>query len=265
MNVLHVALRSAAFVALVYVLTSPTMADDKRKSVEWKRPVYEVRRVSGAIKLDGVADEPGWERAASIRVFVFPRWKGKQQPQQCEAKMLWDANYLYVFHKCTDAHIVSKRRKHDDPGLAKDDCFEVMVAPDPKQPDFYFNIEWNVHGSYIDSHRPKGPQGPRAGAWKARGVKVVARVNGTLNDPSDVDRSWTCEVAIPLTIFAAQGHSPTPKVGDRWNLNLNRHNHLPGGVLQLSQWSSSGTPRPAFHAPHRFGQVVFVGRKAARK
>jgi len=219
-------------------------------------PRYTILRAGTPIKIDGKLDEPAWLAAPDFGKFHFPWWKqGKQE--QTIAKMLWDDKNLYVACLCQDAHITA-RHKERDGKIPEDDCFEVMIAPHLDKPLVYFNLEWNVVGGLVDNFRPNGPRQPRAPRWDAEGVQIAGTYVGTLNDDSDTDQYWIAEVAIPLGNFASvAGHSP-PRPGERWRLNLNRH----GGAtnLQYSQWSPGDTPTPAFHTPHRFGEVTFSER-----
>ena len=223
------------------------------KTDRFRRPTYDILRASTAITLDGRMDEAAWHEATNMGPFHFTWWKSGKK-KQTVAKLLWDDKYLYVGHICQDEYITARYKNHDDP-VARDDCFEVMVAPDPDRPDFYFNIEWNVRGAYIDGHRANGPKKPSV-PWAAAGVRIAGTFRGTLNDDSDKDRSWTCEVAIPIANFAKYMKRKSLRSGDRWNLNLNRH----GGDtnMQYSQWSRADTSKPSFHTPHRFGQVTFI-------
>ena len=223
----------------------------------FQRPTYDVLRASMPITLDGRMDEAAWHEADNMGPFHFTWWQNGKK-KQTVAKMLWDDKYLYIGHICQDEYITARYKNHDDP-VARDDCFEVMLAPDPERPEFYFNIEWNVRGAYIDGHRAHGPKKPSV-PWVAEGVRIAGTYRGTLNDDSDKDQSWTCEVAIPLANFARYMKRKSLQPGDRWNLNLNRH----GGDtnMQYSQWSRADTSKPSFHTPHRFGQVTFVNPPA---
>jgi len=167
--------------------------------------------------------------------------------------MLWDDEYVYIAHICHDAHITARTEEHGGP-VSKDDCFEIMVAPNPDRPNFYFNIERNVIGGYVDGHRPDGSKKPRV-PWDVEGARFSGSVKGTTNDDSDVDSWWIGEVAIPLKNFAKHMPRFPPHPGDEWRINLNRH----GGDtnMQYSQWSPSDTPQPAFHVPHCFGALRF--------
>jgi len=214
-------------------------------------PVYEAYRTDQPITIDGRLDEPAWFRAPAITAFSFPWWQAGDQ-EQTVVKVLWDDKMLYIAHICQDAHITARYDKHDDP-VPEDDCFEIMIQPDPQQPNYY-NIEWNLRGAYVDGRRPDGPQAPRA-EWDVRGFQHAGVCVGTPNDDGDRDSYWLCEVAIPLENFAdAMPHAP-PRPGDQWRINFNRH----GGAvnMQYSQWSPVDSPTPAFHAPHRFGRLIF--------
>jgi len=219
---------------------------------EFQQPVYQVHRAGTPVNIDGRLDEPAWVAAPDLGNFRFT-WYESGDQEQTVAKLLWDDEYLYVAHICQDAHITARVTEHDGP-IPQDDCFEIMIAPNPDKPAFYFNIEWNLLGASVDGHRPNGPDSPRE-PWDASGLKVAATYVGTLNDDTDRDSHWIVEVAIPLSNFQEYfGQFPlTP--GDSCHANFNRH----GGDtnLQYSQWSSGGTPAPSFHTPHRFGRLVF--------
>lgn len=217
-------------------------------------PTYKIRRAASPIAIDGRLDEPAWKSAESVRDFQFPWWnQGKKE--QTVAKMLWDDKYLYVSYRCEDAHIWADHTERDSE-VWKDDCVEVFTAPNPDQPDDYFNIEMNVRGAFLDQHHPDGPGKDVAREWNSSGIKIAIAVDGTLNDDSDVDRSWILEVAIPFANFAEVAKRTPPAPGDVWHLSLNRL----GGKTnpQFSQSSPSKTEEPQFHAPKYFGRVIFV-------
>jgi hypothetical protein len=219
-------------------------------------PEYEIYRVTEKLQIDGRLDEAAWFSALSMGEFQFPWFKSGVREQSL-AKLAWDNDHLYVACICQDRHITAIQTKHDSP-LASDDCFEIMLAPRRDRPAFYFNIEWNPVGGYVDGHRPNGADAPRV-EWDARGVKFAGRHSGTLNDDTDNDAHWSVEVAIPWKNFRELlAHFP-PQAGDEFRANFNRH----GGLTnpQFSQWSPADTPAPAFHTPNRFGRLVLSPRK----
>lgn len=221
-------------------------------------PRYHIQRASSGIKIDGRLDEADWMAAQSVGDFQFAWWESGKK-EQTEAKLLWDDKNLYVSFVCHDEHISGERTEHDSP-VYRDDCVEVFTAPNPDHPNNYFNIEMNVRGAHLDQHHPEGPGVEMKEEWDAEGVRIAVTIDGTLNDDSDTDRSWTLEAAIPFENFAAVAKAVPPKAGQVWHLNLNR---LGGKTNQQhSQWSPSQTPRPAFHVPKDFGRVIFSASNA---
>jgi hypothetical protein len=247
--------RMAAAVLLAAVsLTSQTARGD---APEFQPPRYHAWRTNEPIRIDGQLDELAWIAAPAVGDFHFPWFRDGNQ-EQSVVKILWDDEYLYIGAICQDAYITARQTEHDGP-IYRDDCLEIMVAPDPTRLDHYYNIEWNAIGAYLDNHRPRGPANPSV-PWDAEGVQLAGRIRGTPNDDSDRDECWITEIAIPLRNFAAAARHMPPRPGDMWRANLNRH----GGEtnMQYSQWSPGDTEKPSFHTPHRFGELHFSARGA---
>jgi hypothetical protein len=216
-------------------------------------PTYPVHRTAETIRVEGRLDDAAWFAAPALRLEAFP-WHRSGAKHATVVKLLWDSENLYIAHISEDKHI-SARHTERDGRISEDDCFEIMIAPNPDKPEVYFNLEWNVIGGLVDNFRPNGPKQPRAPKWDAEGVRVAGRYGGTLNDDSDEDNFWICEVEIPFRNFAAHAKNTPPRNGEHWNANFNRH----GGKTnpQYAQWSAGDTPQPSFHTPHRFGRLVF--------
>lgn len=221
-------------------------------------PEYAIHRAAVPLAIDGKLDEPEWFAALPVGEFVFPWWQSGRK-ERTSAKLLWDDEYLYLAFVCEDAHITARHNERDGK-IPEDDCVELMLAPDADRPHVYFNLEFNVIGGLLDNFRPNGPNQPRAPKWDADGVKIAGTYAGTLNDDTDVDRTWQVEVAIPWRNFAGHAKTVPPRPGAVMHANLNRH----GGRTnaQYSQWSPADTPRPSFHTPDRFGRITLSGEFA---
>jgi Carbohydrate-binding family 9 len=239
--------------ALIYtvVFFASTLAHSALLAERPQLPEYDVRLVADKPKIDGRLNEPAWFAALPIGDFQFP-WFKTGAREQSLAKLAWDSDCLYIACVCQDACIAASHKKHDEP-LATGDCFEIMLAPNSDRPAFYFNIEWNAAGAYVDGHRPNGADAPRV-EWNSRGVVLAVSYSGTPNDDTDLDNLWTADVAIPWKNFREHLPHFPPQAGDQLRANFNRH----GGLTnpQYSQWSAAGTPLPAFHVPSRFGRLI---------
>lgn len=212
---------------------------------------YDIAYTNSKIEIDGQLDEAAWNSAVTIDAFQFPWWEeGKKE--QTTAKLLWDDDYLYVSFVCEDAHIWAEHSERDSP-VYKDDCVEVFTSPNPDKLKDYFNIEMNAKGITLDYQHPEGP-GTKV-PWDPD-LTIATHIDGTLNDDSDSDRSWTLEAAIPFAAFSHVAKNTPPKPGDEWRLNLHR---LGGQTnFQYSQWSPAVSDKVLFHAPPFFGRVTFV-------
>ena len=99
-------------------------------------------------------------------------------------------------------------------------------------------------------------------------------MDGTLNDPTDEDRGWSVEIAIPWTVLEeAAGRPVPPAPGDRWRFNFSRvqwrSEIVDGKYVKLADpgtgepldednwvWSPQGLI--AMHYPEMWGIVEFV-------
>jgi hypothetical protein len=192
--------------------------------------------------------EPAWHNAAVVGNFSAP-WHESGPLEETVARLAWDDHALYVVIGGVDENVSAEQSNRDDP-VSRDDCVEVFFAPDPDSVQLYFNYEFNALGTILD----RSPHNGRSSDWDAAGLRVAVNVAGTLNDPSDVDRGWIAEIAIPFADLAPYGAVPQP--GQRWRLNLYRIGDSTN--RQYRAWSDTRTERPQFHAPERFGVVRFV-------
>jgi len=224
-----------------------------------ERRFYVIRRATGPIRVDGVLDEEDWMAARPVGPFVFNWWRSGEK-EQTTAKMLWDDGYLYVSFYCYDRHISAYVTRRHGP-VSKDDCVEVFVAPNPKKVHNYYTFEINCIGTMLNRCKADWWTGPST--WDVEGVLIGKSVKGRIKEESPDDRFWVIELAIPLEAFRHDAAHIPPRHGDRWRLNLNRC----GGRTnpQFSTWSPVHTPRPDFHVPEDFGEVMFSEESVRRK
>jgi len=235
------------------VLTLVFVSNKTTQLFAGELPEYTLKRTTAPIRIDGVLDEEDWKAAQPVGNFKF-QWYKSGKKEQTEAKMLWDDEYLYVSYVCQDAHISATRLTRGS-SVWYDDCVEVFIAPNPDDPQNYFNREMNVNGAFLEGHHPRGINTKSKERWRAHGIQIATKMVGTLSDDSDEDSHWVLEVAVPLSAYAKVAKDVPPKPGQIWHLNLNRC----GGKTneQYSQWSPSQTDEPAFHIPVAFGKVNF--------
>jgi hypothetical protein len=185
--------------------------------------------------------------------------------------MLWDDVYLYVGAQLDEPHVWGTLTKRDVV-IFQDNDFEVFIDPDGDNHDYY-ELEVNALNTVWDllMKKPYRDGGLAVTQWDITGLKTAVHVNGTLNDPSDVDKGWSVEIAMPWSSLAEFAHHPSPpREGDQWRMNLRRvewtHEIIDGKYRKIQEmaednwvWSPQGVIN--MHAPEHWGYVQFTRRK----
>lgn len=194
---------------------------------------YEAQFLSSCLAFDGKLNDAAWSAAQWSEPFADIEGPARATPQQqTRVKMLWDETNLYIGADLTESDLWATLTEHDEI-VYRDNDFEVFVDPDGDTREYY-EIEVNAIGTIFDLYLPV-PY--RAGAkadhsWTAHGMRVAIHLDGTLNDPSDIDRGWQIEMAIPWSVFSpmkrADGERTfqrvrqPPTARDAWRINFSR-------------------------------------------
>jgi hypothetical protein len=109
---------------------------------------------------------------------------------------------------------------------------------------------------------------PRGVRWAftnfdMEGLQTAVKIDGSLNDHSDIDKGWSLEMAIPWTSLSllANGRNLPPKNLDVWNMFLGRFQKLmvhgkeiqPHPATALNSHDVYDT-----HLPEKWSKVQFV-------
>jgi hypothetical protein len=212
---------------------------------------YVVHRASTPIVVDGVLAEAGWDRAAKAGPFVRSL-DGKPATAATEARLLWDDDNLYLAFICEDPNVAGTFFK-DDEKLYTSNVVELFLNPSGDAARGYDEIEVAPTNALFDASFVGGPRQGMDLSWSSHARHAV-HVDGTLNDPSDVDRGWTVELAIPFAALTGMPR-PRPVRGDRWKFNLYRLRQGPG---QPGEGQAFSPPmRGDFHALDKFATLRF--------
>ncbi|MFC1508410.1 carbohydrate-binding family 9-like protein [Candidatus Omnitrophota bacterium] len=219
---------------------------------------YIAYKTVSAMAMDGVLNEPAWQKATSVGPFVFA-WHTSGVKEQTEAKIVWDNERLYFSFACDDKHIWAEHLTHFS-AVYRDDCCEAFISPVPEGAERldYINYEINCIGSFLAGYHAKS-RGKDQRFEDCYGLEIGRVINGTVNDDSDIDNGWVLEFSVPFEHFSEFDAEYPPKDGQIIYLNLNRL----GGMtnIQHSQWTASKTDKPNFHRPQDFGKVIFSTRE----
>ncbi|MFY8201841.1 MAG: carbohydrate-binding family 9-like protein, partial [Pirellula staleyi] len=176
------------------------------------------------VVIDGNLDDASWQSAPWTQDFVDIEADRKPKPRQrTRAKMLWDAQYLYIAAELSEQHLQGSIVKHDAV-IFQDNDFEVFIDPDGDNHDYY-EFEMNALNTTWDLFlpRPYKDAGTADNSWEFEGLKSAVHLQGTLNNPSDIDTGWTLEIAIPWASFGKHANKACPpNDGDRWRVDFSR-------------------------------------------
>lgn len=184
---------------------------------------YVVLHTNQPIKADGYLQESDWQKAAWTSSFVDIEGEKKPLPiHQTQVKMLWNDSTLFIAAKLQEPQLWATQTHHDDI-IFKDNDFEVFIDPDNNTHQ-YFEIEVNAINKIFDLFLPKPYRngGDALISWDVEGLKSGVQIDGTLNDPKDIDKGWTVEMAIPLRSLRMGFPFQPPEEGSLWRINFSR-------------------------------------------
>ncbi len=219
---------------------------------------YTIKKINSTLQIDGRLTEPEWQAAALTERFVHPS-DGSAPVLSTYAKFLWDDEYLYVGFICEDPNVWATMTNRDDL-LYNGEVVEIICDPDGDGLN-YFEFQVNPLGTVLDLtiNKPYMDGGHSDISWNLNDQHAAVWVDGTLNDTTDTDTQWTCEVALPfaeLEFMATSMHFP-PENGDQWRMLVTRYDypHMGSPVYELFSWDQ--TLPNNFHVPAMFGRITF--------
>ncbi len=275
MNACKTLLRTAEMTTLSLLLltgcasTARPTGDKPLPPFREKPRTYACRRAPAPPMVDGRLDEPAWSAAAWTEAFVDIEGAAQPLPRfETRAKLMWDDTYLYIGADLQEPHVWATLRDYDAI-IFHDNDFEIFIDPDGDQREYY-EIEINAFNTIFDLFlvRTYIAGGPALHAWDCEGLRSAVHIDGTLNDPTDIDRGWSVEFAISWATLKEAAHRPAPpRPGDTWRMDFSRVQWLTrvvnGAYEKLPEtregnwvWSPPGVVN--MHLPERWGYVTFT-------
>lgn len=219
-------------------------------------PEYIVKKTITPLNIDGKLTKPEWQAAPATDKFITLD-SGKAAHLSTQAKFLWDDKYLYIGFICEDPDIEATITERDAE-LWNEEVVEVFCDPDGDGLN-YFELQVNPLNTVLDllMNKPYSAGGRSNFSWNLKNLKSAVWLNGTLNNPSDVDTQWTCEIAIPFNelAFMAPTMNFPPHDGDSWRILVARYHYNPDGSCEKSSWTKLNSY--TFHIPSKFGRIIF--------
>ena len=181
-------------------------------------------------------------------------WQGNNKEVKSSFRICYNEESLHIIFSTAGAPATC-RHFADLSAVCEDSCVEFFIQPSPDGE--YFNFEFNVAGYLNASHRKERPNPVRLTAEE---LAIIDRQgNFCKDDFSEMsilsEREWEMAVTIPWKIL---GVVPRPGMIMRANF---RAVCSAGNPPYYMSWSPIDTPKPDFHRPEFFGEII-LGEKA---
>ena len=193
--------------------------------IEYAPRTYVCHKADSPILLDGKLNDIAWANTDWTDSFVDIEGDLKPKPfYDTKAKMLWDDNYFYFGVEMEEPHVWATLKERDAV-IYYDNDFEIFLDPDGDTHNYYelevnaYETEWDLIllAPYHDHDKVA------LDSWDIPGLISKVNIDGTLNDPSDMDKGWSVEIAIPWKAFYNNYRSnESPKDGEQWKVNFSR-------------------------------------------
>lgn len=235
---------------------------------------YVCNKIDRPLKIDGRIDDEVWMLASWTNIFVDIEGDERLIPYlDTKAKMLYDNDYFYFAFKIEEPHIWAKLRQRDTV-IFYDNDIEIFIDTDASTHS-YTELELNAFNTVWDLFlaKPYREGGPVLNNWDYKGLKSAVYIDGTINDPSDIDKAWYVEVALPWKSLLEMGNVKfIPVNGERMRVNFSRvqwetevvdgeyvkkKNLETGRDLPENNWVWSPIGAIDMHRPEMWGVVIF--------
>jgi len=259
---------------------------------------YMARKIPSSIMVDGNLNKDMWRNAQWSKRFV-DMVTGDPGMYNTQTALLWSDTHLYIAFKAEEPFVEALQTDRDSIVFLENDlevfidggdCYyelEVNAANTVYEVFFIWKDAYTKGSKFdiplFDVHHQQaytfGGDYDRNGAsfWKGThprgirwafthfdmpGLQTAVKVEGTINDNSDIDTGWSLEIAIPWTSLdlLANGRALPPNPGDVWTLFLGRFQKLMAGGLEVN-------PHPAMalnshgiydtHLPDKWSRIKF--------
>ena len=216
---------------------------------------YQVIAIHEKITIDGKWDKPIWEKVKAVKVENRMGEEPRFRPRT-EAKMVYDANNVYVIFRVHDKFVKSTVTRYNG-HVSGDSCVEFFFSPNSAQPGHYFNLEVNAGGTplifFVTKPRKEFTRLPDA---LIEQIEIAHSLPAVVNPEITDEVTWTIECRIPLGILKEFTTVTMPTPGVTWRANFYKTGSDTSNPHYYT-WSPVSYPEPNFHLPEYFGVLTF--------
>eukprot|EP01112_Ceratiomyxa_fruticulosa_P013673 TRINITY_DN3860_c0_g1_i1.p1 TRINITY_DN3860_c0_g1~~TRINITY_DN3860_c0_g1_i1.p1 ORF type:complete len:417 (-),score=65.20 TRINITY_DN3860_c0_g1_i1:165-1415(-) len=176
------------------------------------------------ITIDGQLNDDAWNEVPYTPNFVDIQGSLRPLPRyETNVKMRYDDNFLYVGGWIQEPHIIATITKENSV-IFYDNDFEIFINPSGNIHEYNeyevnaLNTTWTliIVNPYSVNYNIIDP-------YPFGGLTSAVYINGTLNDPQDIDYFWSIEIALPFNVLRQFAEMPIPPEDeDQWRINFSR-------------------------------------------
>jgi hypothetical protein len=219
---------------------------------------YLVRRFEGEDPAQGNWNDRVWKIANVLDVSHFHA-KGADHQPHTQARLLYDAQNIYLRFDVDDRYVLSRHTKYQD-SVCLDSCVEFFFSPSAGLG--YLDIEINCGGTllfyYVEDHR-RAPGGfvkfTRVPAEDGAKLAIYHSMPQVVDPERTEPKSWRIGCQIPLKVIEKFAGSIGDPAGQIWRGNFfkcaDRCSHP-----HWASWAPLGEALD-FHQPKYFQQIHF--------
>jgi hypothetical protein len=215
--------------------------------------VYKVSKLKKSMKIDANWDKAQWKNINEIPIRNFMGKLPAFQPV-VTAKMMYDAEYVYLIYKVDDRHVRIQNTKFNGP-VSTDACVEFFFAPDSDWPLRYFNVEINAGGTGLMAYHKDGKR-TNVKEEDFSVVEIAHTLPKKLEQEISEPVTWFLEFKMPISLLAKYGNFTLPKKGVKWKANFYKTSSRSTNPHYIT-WNFIQNPVPQFHLPQYFGTLLF--------
>ena len=171
-------------------------------------------------------------------------------------KLCYDKEYIYVIFNVKDNYIKAVA-KETNGNVWQDSCVEFFFSPGSDIQQGYFNLETNCKGVILfQYHKNNGKTSGFVSPDVCRKIKISHSFAKDAEQEITKPETWRVEYGIPISLLSEYMNVEEPGPGVIWRANFYKCADKTSHPYWLT-WAPVNYPRPKFHLPEFFGQLIF--------
>jgi len=217
--------------------------------------LIEVAKLGVSMSIDADWSKSPWRDIAPVALDHYMGSMPAHFPKT-QFRIAYDDLAIYAIFRVEDRYVRAVARDYQDP-VYKDSCVEFFFAPNPEQPDDYFNIEVNCAGVFLfQFHRASDGACIEIPEPPASRIEVAGSLPGAVEPEIADPVTWTVEYRIGLEVLGEYCRIARPRPGAIWRANFYKCADESSHPHWLT-WAPVDNLTPNFHLPEFFGIMAF--------